>query len=175
MSSIHRLKPEHLAALKNGRAIPFLIDHRDLVCPGFTLSVIGTIDDQKFWGVFLADDEPDAELVDVELLTRLMLEPHPITSDSADAQAVHSLWSRWDTGMRQSYLDFFSLMGGLILRERLMSTLDAIPAPSDKKASPSTKKAKPKSAKSGKSSKTKAGAKPEAKKRKQPSDKGARS
>lgn len=173
MSSIHRLKPEHLAALKNGRAIPLLVDHRDLVCPGFTLSVIGTIDDQKFWGVFLADDEPAAELVDVELQTRLMLEPHPIASDSADAHAVHSLWSRWNTSMRQSYLDFFALMGSVILRERLMSTLDAIPAPSDETASAPTKKAKPKSAKSGRSSKPKAGAKP--KKRTKPSDKGARS
>ena len=172
MSSIHRLKPEHVAALKRGRAIPFLVEHRDLVCPGFTLSVIGTIDDQRFWGVFLADDEPDAELVDVELPTRSVLEPHPITSDSADAQAVHSLWSRWNTGMRQSYLDFFSLMGSVILRERLRSTLDAIPDPVDETGAASTKKRKPKSGKSGKA---KAGAKPEAKKRTKPSDKGARS
>lgn len=172
MSSIHRLKPEHLDALKRGRAIPLLVDHRDLVCPGFTLSVIGTLDDQKFWGVFLADDEPDDELIDVELPTRLMLEPHPITSDSADAQAVHSLWSRWNAGMRESYLDFFALMGRVVLREHLMSTLDAIPAPSDETASAPTKKAKPKSAKSGKSGKS---SKPKAKKRKQPSDKGSRS
>lgn len=172
MSSIHRFKPEHVAALKRGRAVPFLVEHRDLRCPGFTLSVIGTIDDQKFWGVFLADDEPDAELVDFELPTRLMLEPHPIASDSADAQAVHSLWSRWNTVMRQSYLDFFALMGSVILRERLMSTLDAIPDPTDEAASTSRKKRKPKSPKSGKA---KADAKPKAKKRTKPSDKGARS
>ena len=164
MSSIHRLKPEHLAALKNGRAIPLLVDHRDLVCPGFTLSVIGTIDDQKFWGVFLADDEPAAELVDVEL--------HPIASDSADAHAVHSLWSRWNTGMRQSYLDFFALMGRVVLREHLMSTLDAIPDPTDEAAPTSRKKREPKSGKPGRA---KAGAKPEAKKRTKPSNKGARS
>jgi hypothetical protein len=170
--SIHRFKPEHLAALKNGRAIPFLIDHRGPECPGFTLSVIGLLDDQKFWGVYLPDDEPDAELVDFAMRAPLRLEPFPIQSDSPDAQAVNNLWSRWNAGTRQNYLEFFSLMGELLERDRLMRLLDAVPDPSDKTASTPAKKRKPKS---GKSSKAKAAAKPKAKKRTKPSDKGARS
>lgn len=172
MSSIHRFKPELNASLKRGRAIPFLIDHRGPECPGYTLSVIGLLDDQRFCGVCLADDDPDTELVDLALPPPLHLEPLPIQSDSADAQAVHNLWSRWNAGERQGYLEFFSLMGQVLARDRLMRLLDAVPDPSDKTASTSAKKRKPKSPKS---SKAKADAKPKAKKRTKPSDKGARS
>lgn len=174
MSSIHHFKPELVAALKRGRAIPFLIDHRGPECPGYTLSVIGLLDDQRFCGVCLADEESDAELVDLALPPPLHLEPYPIQSDAVDAQAVHNLWSRWNAGERQDYLEFFSLMGQMLARDRLMRQLDAIPDPADEAASTSQKKRKPKSPKSSKA-KPKADAKPKAKKRTKPSDKGARS
>lgn len=175
MSSIHRHKPEHLAALMNGRAIPFLIDHRGPECPNHSLSVIGLIDDQRFCGVCLADDDPDAELVDLALPPPLHLEPHPIQSDAADAQAAHNLWSRWNAGERQDYLEFFALMGQMLARDRLMGLLDAIPDPADEAASTSRKKRKSKSANSRKTkATTKADAKPKTQKRTKRSNQGAR-
>lgn len=128
MSAINRFAPEPLDALKRGRAIPFLIEHRDSVCPGYSLSVIATLDDERFWAVLLPDAEPDCELVEIPIHGRMLAKPHPIQSDAPDAHAIHRLWSDWDAGVRAMYLDLLTLIGSLLARERLIQALGAVPS-----------------------------------------------
>ncbi|WP_029890670.1 hypothetical protein [Polycyclovorans algicola] len=142
MSTINRFPPEQLDALKRGRAIPFLIEHRDAACPGHTLTVIGTIDDGKFWALLLADDDPDCKLVDLTLALPMFAEPFPIQSDASDAQAIHRLWSDWEAGVRAMYLQLFESVGRLLSLQALIRALDAIPPESE--APPPRKRAKAK-------------------------------
>ena len=123
MSAINRFSPAQLDALKRGRAIPFLIEHRDSECPGHTLWVIATLDDEKFCGLLLPDADPDCELVEIPVEARLLAEPHPIQSDAWDAHAIHLPWSDWDAGMRDAYLDFFRQIGRALARNRLIQAL----------------------------------------------------
>ena len=124
MSAFKRFTPAQLDALKRGRAIPFLVEHRDAVCPGYSLSVIGTLEDEKFCGLFLEDDAPDCEMVQIPIDGPMLTHPYGVKSDSADAHAIHRLWSSWDAGMRATYLDFFALMGRVLTRERLLRALE---------------------------------------------------
>ena len=127
MSAFNRFSPEQLDALKRGRAIPFLIEHRSSACPNHTLSVLATIDDEFFVGVFLPDDEPDCELVEAPLPSLCLPQPYPLASDAPDALAVHRLWSQWDAGVRDQYLEFFALMGRVLARARLDEALAVAP------------------------------------------------
>lgn len=128
MSALKRFSPAQFEALKRGRAIPFLIEHRDPALPDHTLSVIGQIDDGQFFGLFLPDDDPECELVDVPI-TGLQVEiSFPIVTDSADAQAIHRLWTEWNGGVRQAYLELSRLIGRVLARARLLETLDVSPA-----------------------------------------------
>ncbi|HBG29492.1 MAG TPA: hypothetical protein DDW98_02505 [Gammaproteobacteria bacterium] len=131
MSAINRFSPAQLDALKRGRAIPFLIEHRDSECPGHTLWVIATLDDEKFCGLLLPDADPDCELVEIPVEARLLAEPHPIQSDAWDAHAIHLPWSDWDAGMRDAYLDFFRQIGRALARNRLIQALKAVPPSAD--------------------------------------------
>ena len=54
MSAFKSFTPAHLDALKRGRAIPFLVEHRDAVCPGFSLSVIGTLARERLISAYRA-------------------------------------------------------------------------------------------------------------------------
>lgn len=91
MSAFNCFSPEQRDALKRGRAIPFLTDHRGLESPGHMLSVIATIDDECLVGVLLPDATPDCELLELELNAPLLVQPYPLASDAPDALAVH--WS----------------------------------------------------------------------------------
>jgi hypothetical protein len=146
VSAFNRFTPEQLDALKRGRAIPFLIEHRGSACPGYTLSVIATLDDQRFCGLFLPEAAPDCELVCVPIEGRMLPRPYPITSDSPDARAIHQLWSDWESGVRDLYLDFFALMGRVLARERLTEALDAVPPPPEPQAPASKARTKPRKA-----------------------------
>jgi hypothetical protein len=129
VSAFKRFSTEQLDALSRGRAIPFLIEHRGCECPGHSLSVIATIDDERFVGLFLPDAEPDSELVTVPLPAPMLPAPFSLTSDAADAHAIHCLWFEWNAGMRDTYLRFFALMGQLLARERLDSALESLSPP----------------------------------------------
>lgn len=147
MSSIHRFLPEHLDALKRGRAIPFLVDHRVPECPGYTLSVIGLFDDEGFHGVFLSDEAPDCDLAVASLNGLLLPEPFPIQSESPGAQVIHRLWSDWDAGVRDGYLRFVAFIGRELARDRLNKAMDAFHCSTDADEPKPPKKARAKKTK----------------------------
>ncbi len=155
MSALTRFTPEQLDALRRGRAIPFLIEHRDSTCPGRTLSVIATLDDEQFCGLFLPDDKPDCDLVTIPIDGPMLPEPYPITSDAPDARVIHRLWSNWENGVRERYLSFFALMGRVLARDRLDAALRAAPPPRE----PDAPASKPK-VRSAKRATSRRGAKP---------------
>jgi hypothetical protein len=101
-----------------------LVDYRPPEMPDHTLTVIGTIDDVKFQGLFLPDDYAGEELV------RLNLPPYPespvteIRTDSADAKAIHELWSRWHGGMLESYLQFTRAIAMALSLDKLQAALE---------------------------------------------------
>ncbi|MEC9358667.1 MAG: hypothetical protein VX836_12470 [Pseudomonadota bacterium] len=131
MSAFKRFPSAQLDALKGGRAISLLvIEHRASACPDHRLSVIGTLDDEKFCGLFRPDADPDSERINVAIEGSMRTKQSPIESDSPDAHAIHRLGFDWDAGVRCRYLDASALMGRVLTRERLLSALDAVPATS---------------------------------------------
>jgi len=150
MSSIHRFLPEHLDALKRGRAIPFLVDRRVPECPGYSLSVIGLLDDEGFHAVLLPDEAPDSDLAATSLHGLLLPEPHPIQSESPDAHAIHRLWSDWDAGVRDGYLRLVAFIGHELARDRLNKALDAFHCSTDADEPKPPKKARAKKTKPNK-------------------------
>jgi hypothetical protein len=158
MSSSHHL-PEHLnKALRSGRAIPFLVDHRHEKMPDCTLTVIGLIDTRSFEGVFLPDDFAEEEMVRVAL-PEISVVTTKIKADCADAEAVHELWSLWIGGMVDRYLDFVNALAMSISLSQLDATLGSA-TPVDRP--------KPKAQKSGASAKARARKRTAAAKRSKP-------
>ncbi|WP_370305477.1 hypothetical protein [Sinimarinibacterium flocculans] len=145
MPSSEHFSTEINEALRLGRAIPMLVDYRPPELPDHTLTVIGLIDGADFQGAFLPDDYAGEELV------RLTLPLHPespvteITTDSADAKAIHELWSRWHGGIRESYLLFTRVVAMALNLAKLQVALEAAEAVHEASSEPAPKAAAKKS------------------------------
>lgn len=121
MPSSERL-PAHLnRALKSGRAIALLADYRPAEATDFSLTVIGLIDSVKFEGVLLADDDPSTEFVRLPLPGSVKGRVSEIRTDSADARAIHELWSLWNSGVCDGYLQFTRTIATALSLARLDS------------------------------------------------------
>jgi hypothetical protein len=125
MASSEHLLPEWNKALEQGRAIPMLVDHRPDELPDHTLTVIGLIDTKSFVGVFLPDDFQDGPLVRVKIPSLSAYQVSTIRTDSADAQAIHELWSQWNSGARASYITFVRSVALSLALVRLEEALQA--------------------------------------------------
>jgi hypothetical protein len=123
MPSSERLPAYLNQALKSGRAIALLADYRPPELADFSLTVIGLIDSVGFEGVFQADDDPSAELVRIPLPVCVSGRVPEIQTDSADARAIHELWSLWHSGVRDGYLQFTRTIATAISLARLDSAL----------------------------------------------------
>ncbi|HEX4892033.1 MAG TPA: hypothetical protein VFV47_02000 [Hyphomicrobiaceae bacterium] len=138
MASSEHLLPEAQAALREGRAIPMIVDYRPAEIPDHTLTVFGLIDSRTFSGSFLPDHFFGGESIRVEIAHPAVPPTPPLTTDSADAEAIHDLWFRWNNAVRD---DFFALVRAVALSltlERLNQAIqDALPVdvPADQQAS----------------------------------------
>jgi hypothetical protein len=92
-------------ALRKGRAIPMLVDFRHDEIPDHTFTVIGLIDTRSFQAVLLPDNFSDEKLVSL-VMPEVNVSVAKIKVDSADAEAIHELWSGWTSGVCQIYMDF---------------------------------------------------------------------
>lgn len=128
MPSSERL-PAHLnRALKSGRAITLLSDYRPAEATDFSLSVIGLIDSVKFEGVLLSDEDPSTEFVRLPLPGSVKGRVSEIRTDSADAHAIHELWSLWNSGVRDGYLQFTRTIATALSLAKLDSALQGATA-----------------------------------------------
>jgi hypothetical protein len=147
MSSYERL-PAHLnRALMSGRAIALLVDYRPAELTDFSLTVIGLIDSVGFEGVFQADDDPSTELVRFPLPGGVRGSVPEIRTDSADARAIHELWSLRHSGVRDDYLQFTRTIATALSLARLDSALQGATILGDspsESASPQAQKRRPK-------------------------------
>eukprot|EP00456_Euglypha_rotunda_P059413 TRINITY_DN49608_c0_g2_i2.p1 TRINITY_DN49608_c0_g2~~TRINITY_DN49608_c0_g2_i2.p1 ORF type:complete len:126 (+),score=14.56 TRINITY_DN49608_c0_g2_i2:141-518(+) len=114
MASSEQLPPDLREALNRGRAIPLLVDYRSPELADHTLTVIGLIDSRSFEGIFLPDWYSGEDLVKIPLPSASTSDVSEIKADSADAAAVHELWSRWNSGIHNDYLQFARAMGLLL-------------------------------------------------------------
>jgi hypothetical protein len=127
VTSINRLHPDTLRALKGGRALVLLGDYRHPILPDHTFTVVGFLDTGGFEGTLIPDEDPDCDLARMEL----PLGPHVVTAtflESADARAVHALWSAWHTGVRADYMRFIEFIAEVLRRDRLDKVMRAIPS-----------------------------------------------
>jgi hypothetical protein len=92
-------------ALRKGRAIPMLIEHHPPEMPDHALTVIGLLDTLSFEGAFIPDDFSGGGLVRMAL-PDCPVDLFDIKTDSADAKAVHELWTKWHGGACERYLGF---------------------------------------------------------------------
>ena len=116
--------PAHLTReIKSGRAITLLADYRPAELTGLSLTVIGLIDRVSFEGVLLSDDEPNTEFVRMPLPEGASGSVPVFRTDSADARAIHALWSLWHSGVRDGYLRFTRTIATALSLARLDSAL----------------------------------------------------
>lgn len=111
-------------ALKNGRAITLLADYRPAELASYSLTVFGLIDTVGFEGLLLADDDSGTEYIRVPLPGSVAGGVAEIRTDSADARAVHELWSLWNSGVRDNYLQFTRTIATAWSLARLDSALE---------------------------------------------------
>lgn len=123
MSASERLPADLTRAIKSGRAITLLADYRPADLAGFSLTVIGLIDSVGFEGVILADDDPSTEFVRMPLPEGVSGSVPEFRTDSADARAIHALWSLWHSGVRDGYLRFTRTIATALSIARLDTAL----------------------------------------------------
>ncbi|TXH04468.1 MAG: hypothetical protein E6R07_07315 [Nevskiaceae bacterium] len=124
-----------------------LVDYRLAQAPEYALMVYGLLDDRDFIGQYLADSDQGREWISVPLPRH-----HPdavvpdLKLDSADAEAIHELWSHWNGGVCDDYLLFTHAMADVISQDRVREALSAAIDVSDSSAAaaPTTKKKKKK-------------------------------
>lgn len=151
MPSSEHFSMEINEALRRGRAIPMLVDYRPPEMPDHTLTVIGVIDGADFQGAFLPDDYAGEELVRLTLPLQPESPVTELTTDSADAKAIHELWSRWHGGVLESYLLFTRAVAMALNLAKLQVALEAAEvvheAPSEPAPKAAAKKSKPSTSK----------------------------
>jgi hypothetical protein len=138
MSSFEYLSATTKTALRKGRAIPMLFNHRPDEMPGHTLTVVGLVDSKTFEGVFLPDDFTGTGLVSMKL-PECEFEFVDIQTDCADAKAVHELWSAWNGGVGDRYLAFVRVIAlslSLVELDRTLETATTVEAPERTPADP---------------------------------------
>lgn len=121
---MHRLTPDTARALRDGRALAFLVDYRHPGLAEYPFTVVGSLDSLSFEGTLVPDDDPDCNLVRCDLPR----DPCFVTEtplESVDARAVHQLWASRDGGLREDYLRFFDSLGSERVRARLKTALAA--------------------------------------------------
>ncbi|MEC9357471.1 MAG: hypothetical protein ACPHN2_00580 [Sinimarinibacterium flocculans] len=123
MPASERLPTYLTRAIKSGRAITLLADYRPAELAGFSLTVIGLIDRVSFEGILLADDDPSTEFVRLPLPEGACGTVPEIRTDSSDARAIHELWARWHSGVRDGYLRFTRTIATALSLARLDSAL----------------------------------------------------
>jgi hypothetical protein len=112
MPAIEHLTTSAQSALRKGRAIPMLVEHRPPEMPDHVLTVIGLIDTRTFEGVFVPKNFSGGELVGFNI-PGVDVELFKIKTDCEDARAVHELWTLWHGGVCERYL---SLVRTIALR-----------------------------------------------------------
>ncbi|WP_380732329.1 hypothetical protein [Sinimarinibacterium flocculans] len=119
-------------ALKDGRAITLLADYRPAELTSYSLTVFGLVDTVGFEGLLLADDDSGTEYVRIPLPGSVAGGVAEIRTDSADARAVHELWSLWNNGVRDNYLQFTGTIATAWALARLDSALAGATVVGDK-------------------------------------------
>lgn len=125
MPSSEHLPADLVEAFRRGRAIPLLIDYRLPEANDHTLTVIGTIDDVHFHGLFLPDDYAGETLVRMNVPACPESPVTELKMDSADAKAIHELWSRWHGGVLESYLQFMRAIAFALSTDKLRTALES--------------------------------------------------
>ncbi|TJY56202.1 hypothetical protein E4T66_19760 [Sinimarinibacterium sp. CAU 1509] len=124
MPSSDHLPADLAEALRRGRAIPLLLDYRLPEACDYTLSVIGTIDDAHFHGLFLPDTYAGEKLVRMNVPGCPESPIVELKTDSADANAIHELWSRWHGGVLEGYLQFMRAIAYVLSMDKLQAALE---------------------------------------------------
>lgn len=124
MASSEHLLPEAQAALHNGRAIPMVVDYRPAEMSDHTLTVVGMIDSRTFSAAFLPDDFSGGESIRVEIAHPPVPPTPPLTTDSADAEAIHDLWFRWNSSVRGEFLALIRAISFSLTLERLSQAIE---------------------------------------------------
>ncbi len=127
MTSIHRLPLDTERALKSGRAIAFLTDYRHPRLADHTFTVVGFLDTRAFESVLVPDEDPDCELVRCEMPVGPCFVSE-VPFESADARAVHELWTSWVGGFHNDCLRLLDFLAHAREQARLIAALAAAEA-----------------------------------------------
>lgn len=158
MSASERLPADLNSALKSGRAITLIADHRPAEGAEFSLTVIGLIDSVQFVGVFHEDGDLSTEFVQLPLPGGGNGSVSEIQTESTDARAIHQLWSLWNSGVRDGYLQFTRTIATALSLAKLNSALQGATVfpndPAEAVSQPKQKKRRPASGGSTKRSRS---------------------
>lgn len=145
MTLSHRLPAHFHQLVDSGRAIPMLADYRPAELPNHSLTVIGLIDTVGFESAFVGDDEVMTEMVRLKLPEGSLEHVSKIQTDSADALAIHELWSRWNGGVRDRYIQFTKTVATVLSMAGLNTALQEATFVGDDRQKRSSKPKKPRS------------------------------
>lgn len=123
--SFKHLPPASQEAVLNGRAIVFLLNWPLPELPSHLLTVVATLDDEKFYVSFLNPDY-DGELAALELPPELTQYPPELSVESDDARAIHRLWHRWHSSLENIALNFARDLSRIAWQLQVNEALDQL-------------------------------------------------